>query len=72
MIDTRRGISVTSAMETILAWLKQGYTLGYSPSNKRQDGTYRTLEVRLNQRGEAPAHKCTLYARQGYYAPSAP
>src|SRR5580700_8081073 len=29
MIDTRNGTSVTSAMETILTWLKQGYTLGY-------------------------------------------
>ena len=47
MIDTRNGISVSSAMETILTWLKQGYTLGYSPTNKRRDGTYRTIEVRL-------------------------
>jgi VWFA-related protein len=71
MIDTRSGISVTSAMETILTWLKQGYTLGYSPSNKRQDGTYRTIEVRLNERGKAHAHRYTIYARQGYYAPTA-
>ena len=68
MIDTRNGISVTAAMETILTWLKQGYTLGYSPTNKRRDGTYRTIEVRLNDRGEARAHKYTIYARQGYYA----
>ena len=69
MIDTRSGISVTAAMETILTWLKQGYTLGYSPTNKRLDGTYRTVEVRLNDRGEARSHKYTIYARQGYYAP---
>ena len=71
MIDTRNGTSVTSAMETILNWLKQGYTLGYSPSNKRPDGTYRTIEVRLNERGELHAHKYNIYARQGYYAPTA-
>jgi len=71
MIDTRSGISVTSAMETIINWLKQGYTLGYSPTNKRQDGTYRTIEVRLNERGQAHTHKYTIYARQGYYAPTA-
>jgi VWFA-related protein len=70
MIDTRSGTSVSSAMETILTWLKQGYTLGYSPSNKRQDGTYRTIEVRLNQRGAARGHKYMIYARQGYYAPT--
>jgi len=71
MIDTRNGISVTSAMETILTWLKQGYTLGYSPTNKRQDGTYRSIEVRLNERGEAHGRKHTIYTRQGYYAPTA-
>jgi Ca-activated chloride channel family protein len=68
MIDTRNGTSVTAAMETILTWLKQGYTLGYSPTNKRQDGTYRTIEVRLNNRNDARAHKYTIYAREGYYA----
>ena len=70
MIDTRNGTSVTSAMETILAWLKQGYTLGYSPTNKRRDGTYRTIEVRLNERRDARMHKYSIYARQGYYAPT--
>jgi VWFA-related protein len=70
MIDTRNGISVTSAMETILTWLKQGYTLGYYPSNRRQDGTYRTIEVRLNERGGTHLHKYTIYARPGYYAPT--
>jgi VWFA-related protein len=69
MIDTRTGTSVTSAMETILTWLKQGYTLGYSPTNKRLDGTYRTIEVHLNERNKDHAHKYTIYARQGYYAP---
>jgi VWFA-related protein len=70
LIDTRRGISVSSAMETILNWLKQGYTLGYSPTNKRLDGTYRAIDVRLNERGEAHTHKYAIYARQGYYAPT--
>ena len=70
MIDTRNGTSVSSAMETLLTWLKQGYTLGYSPSNKRPDGSYRTIEVRLNERGEAHPHKYAIYARQGYYAPT--
>ncbi len=72
MIDTRGGTSVSSAMETILTWLKQGYTLGYSPSDKRPDGAYRTIEVRLNKPGEAHRHKYAIYARQGYYAPTAP
>jgi VWFA-related protein len=72
LIDTRTGISVTSAMETIFAWLKQGYTLGYTPANKNRDGSYRTLEVRLGGSGATHAPKHTIYARQGYYAPAGP
>ncbi len=72
MIDTRNGTSITPAMETILTWLKQGYTLGYSPTDRRQDGAYRTIDVRLNERGETHAHKYAIYARQGYYGPNAP
>jgi Ca-activated chloride channel family protein len=70
MIDTRNGTSVRSAMETILTWLKQGYTLGYSPTNKRHDGSYRSIEVRLANRDESRKHKHTVYARPGYYAPT--
>ncbi len=71
MIDTRRGSSVTSAMKTILTWLQQGYTLGYTSPNFRQDGAYRRIEVRLTGRHQAFGHKCTISARQGYYAPAA-
>ena len=70
MIDTRNGTSVSSAMETIFTWLKQGYTLGYSPTNKSKDGTYRTIEVRLNSHGGSHLHKYNIFARQGYYAPT--
>jgi Ca-activated chloride channel family protein len=70
MIDTRSGTSVSAAMATILTWLKQGYTLGYYPTDKRRDGAYRTVDVRLSDRRDVRAHKYTIYARQGYYAPS--
>jgi len=69
LIDTRRTTSVTSAMRTILAWLKQGYTLGYTSSNTRQDGAYRSIEVRLSGPATTSKHKCTVFARPGYYAP---
>jgi len=72
LIDTRTGTTVSAAMQTILTWLKQGYTLGYSPSNKRRDGSYRTIEVRLNGPGAAREHKYRTYARPGYYAPAGP
>jgi Ca-activated chloride channel family protein len=70
MIDTRSGTTVSDAMQTILTWLKQGYTIGYYPSNKRHDGTYRTIEVHLNEHGDAHWHKYSIYARSGYYAPA--
>lgn len=72
LIDTRNGISVSSAMATIIAWLKQGYTLGYTPTNRRQDGTYRAIQVHLSPPGLSSGHKYALYAREGYYAPSGP
>lgn len=71
MIDIRRGTSVTLAMKTILTWLQQGYTLGYTSPNTRQDRAYRTIEVRLAGRPQASGHKHTISARQGYYAPAA-
>ena len=71
LIDTRNGTSVSSAMEAILRWLKQGYTLGYTPTNERLDGTYRTIEVRLNDAAGLHGRKDRIYARAGYYAPTA-
>jgi Ca-activated chloride channel family protein len=71
MLDTRNGISVSSAMQTIFTWLKQGYTLGYYPTNKRQDGSFRGIEVRVEPPGQVRGQRYSLYARRGYYAPSA-
>lgn len=72
LIDTHGGMSVTEALETILNWLKQGYTLGYYPSNRRHDGTFRSIEVRLNTGGQSRKAKYTIYAKPGYYAPGGP
>ena len=71
LIDTRRGISVSRALKTIFAWLKQGYTIGYTPTNLRQNGAYRNVEVRLSTPGTVNPRKYTIYARKGYYAPLA-
>jgi VWFA-related protein len=67
LIDTRT-MTVRSAMETILRWLKQGYTLGYYPTNAAQDGTYRSITVRLDEHALLRTRKATIYARPGYYA----
>jgi sigma54-dependent transcription regulator len=70
LVETRGGTSVGAAMATIFSWLKQGYTLSYSPVNKQKDGAYRTIEVRLTNQREARNQKYDIYARQGYYAPA--
>jgi len=41
------------------------YTIGYSPSNRNMDGSYRQLEVRLKR------HGLRLAYRRGYYATGA-
>jgi Ca-activated chloride channel homolog len=70
LIDTHDGTSVTDAMETIINWLKQGYTLGYYPSNRNHDGTYRSIEVRVNTSRQSRKSKYMIYAKPGYYAPT--
>ncbi len=70
LIDTHEGTSVTQAMETIINWLKQGYTLGYYPSNRSRDGTFRSIEVRVNGLVDSRKSKYTIYAKPGYYAPT--
>jgi Ca-activated chloride channel family protein len=72
VLDLARGISVTGAMKTILAWLQQGYTLGYASTNGRQDGSYRTIQVRVTEHGKPLPKNYTLFSKQGYYAPVAP
>jgi VWFA-related protein len=69
VLDSRSAGSVTSALATLIAWLKEGYSLAYSSTNHRQDGAYRRIEVRLAPRFGNSRKKYTLYARDGYYAP---
>ena len=43
--------------------IRNQYTIGYSPTNARLDGTYRTIKVTVNSPG-----KPTVRTRSGYYA----
>lgn len=68
VIDAGRSGSVGSAMAAVIARLKQRYTLGYPSADKRQDGSFRKIDVRLSERLGPSRGRYTIYARRGYYA----
>ncbi len=70
LIDTHNTGSVQSAMATVISRLKQRYTLGYNSSNRRRDGGFRQIDIRVVNGSTGPSVKYTVYARRGYYAPS--
>ena len=47
--------------------LRNQYTLGYTPSNAKLDGTWRRITVRVNP--SRVMSKVTVSAKEGYYAP---
>ncbi len=54
--------------ERISEELRDQYVLGYTPTDRRRDGTWRKLKVRLLPPPGLPA--LTSHSREGYYAPS--
>jgi VWFA-related protein len=46
--------------------LRQQYLLAYEPANDNSDGTFRKIEVRVNNRKDLHVRH-----RRGYYAPKA-
>jgi VWFA-related protein len=50
--------------------LRNQYTIGYTPSNEKLDGTWRRITVRVNPPGLVS--KVTVSAKEGYYAPHLP
>ena len=63
VFQARNDRELHSAFQQISDELRSQYSLGYSPTNADRDGSYRLVQVRVNQRG----HK--VQARKGYYAP---
>jgi Ca-activated chloride channel homolog len=57
---------VVAAFADIAGKIRQGYTLGYVPTNARHDGTYRRLIVRVLAPGMRPP---VVHVRDGYLAP---
>ena len=52
--------------EQIAHDIRSQYTLAYQPANRKQDGTYRRIEVKVKARGRG---RLTARTRSGYYAP---
>ena len=63
VFEARNDRELHSAFQQISDELRSQYSLGYSPTNADRDGSYRRVQVRVNERG----HK--VQARKGYYAP---
>lgn len=54
--------------QQIARWLREQYTLAYSPLNREHDGTFRTIRVLAQAPGQG---KLMARVRKGYYAASA-
>jgi len=54
----------SAAFEEIAKELRTQYLLGYTPSNKNSDGSFRHIKVHMTQ------GNYSVQARRGYYAPS--
>jgi Ca-activated chloride channel homolog len=69
IIDAGSGGSLGTAMAAVISRLKQRYTLGYQSTNKKHDGAFRQIQVRLAGAHADPGNHYSIYARRGYYAP---
>jgi VWFA-related protein len=53
------------AFDQIAKELRSQYNIGYTPSNNKQDGTFRKIQIKTKDNGYK------IQARSGYYAPKA-
>ena len=49
--------------------LRNHYTIGYTPTNQKMDGSWREIRVKVNP--PKNVSKATVRSKQGYYAPAA-
>jgi VWFA-related protein len=64
VIRVTRSKDTTEAFNEIANELRSQYWLGYTPTNRARDGSYRKIRVQMR------TGKYRVQARQGYYAPS--
>ena len=60
---------VVPICEQIARDIRNQYTVAFAPTNRKQDGTYRVIEVKAGAPGR---ERLTVRARAGYYAPMKP
>ncbi len=58
---------VTPICEQVAREIRNQYTIGYYPSNDSRDGTFRTVQVKVQAPGDLG--KLLVRTRTGYYAP---
>jgi len=64
MIIVRSERNLEQAFDEISEELRSQYTIGYTPTNKSRDGSFRKIKVVMKNK------EYTALARRGYYAPS--
>ena len=70
IIDLDEVGSLQAALAAVISRLKLRYTLGYQPTNKARDGSFRKIDVRLADRFGRAQTDYAVHARRGYYAPT--
>ena len=60
---------VTPICQQIARDIRNQYTVAYAPTNRKQDGTYRVIQVKAGAPGR---ERLTVRARAGYYVPLKP
>jgi Ca-activated chloride channel homolog len=65
ILDVSAPTSLQAALEKITSNLRLQYTLGFSPSNLGEEGSFHKLTVKIEAKDRCPG--CQLLARSGYY-----
>jgi VWFA-related protein len=63
-IVVRNEKDLNKAFDELYDELRTRYTIGYSPANKKHDGSYRKIKVEMKNK------EYSALARRGYYAPN--
>jgi VWFA-related protein len=64
MIVVRSEKNLEAAFDQISEELRSQYTIGYTPTNKKHDGSYRKIKVEMKDKDYS------VLTRRGYYAPN--